>query len=252
VAIDHVAVAPAAGGPKGSVDLPANVEDGPARAHVGDVNVDIDQVEGGTQICVSVPGASYEVFAKRPENHERLAVVVPWDDVLFQYTVKDVSRPAEGRVTVGSETFPIPSGESWAILDHGRGRWPADVHWNWGAGSGQAKDGRVIGLQVGDKWTDGTGSTENSFLLGTRLYKIGQLKWEYNTDDYMQAWRVSGHGLDATLTPFHNKHSVVNTEKVTSNTDQCFGTWTGTYNTGSEVVEFEDIVGFAEDVTRTW
>lgn len=251
--ISHTGVAPAAGGPTTYVNLPANVESGPATARIGELSVDIEQVEGGSRIKVVIPDGSYEVFAKRPEGHERLAVVVPWDDVLVQYTVKDTSRPAEGTVTMNGETSPIPAGESWAILDHGRGRWPADVHWNWGAGSGHAVDGRVIGIQFGDKWTDGTGSTENSFLLGTKLYKIStKVKWEYDTGDYLKPWRVSGGGLDATLTTFHNKSSRIKTEKVTNNTDQVFGTWTGTFNTGDEVVEFKDIIGFAEDVTRTW
>src|SRR5690606_23325261 len=38
--------------------------------------------------------------------------------------------------------------DSWAVLDHGRGRWPYRISWNWGAGSGRSH-GRVVGLQVG-------------------------------------------------------------------------------------------------------
>lgn len=242
----------ASNGPLDSVVLPPNVEDGPASARQGDLSVDIEQVQGGTRLRASFPGASFDVLAKLPENHERLAVVVPWDDVLFQYTVKDVTRPAEGSVAIGSETFLVPAGESWSILDHGRGRWPAKVHWNWGAASGRLSDGRVFGLQVGDKWTDGTGSTENSFLLGTKVYKLGNIKWEYDTEDYMLPWRVSGDGLDATMVPFHNKVSRIATAKVKSNTDQAFGIWKGKFDTGDEIVEFQGVVGFAEDVTKEW
>ncbi|BEJ13931.1 hypothetical protein CspHIS471_0311050 [Cutaneotrichosporon sp. HIS471] len=114
-------------------------------------------------------------------------------------------------------------------------------------------DGRVVGLQVEDKWTDGTGSTENSFLVGTRVYKIGEkLKWEDDTSNWMDVWRISGGGLDATLTPFYNKASSVNTAKVKSRTGQCFGIWKGKFDTGDEVIEFEDIVGFVEDVKKAW
>lgn len=236
----------------GSVILPPNVEDGPASARHQELSVDIEQVEGGARIRASVPGGSFDVVASRPDGHERLAVVVPWSDELFQYTVKDISRPASGFVTIGDETFPVPEG-SWAMLDHGRGRWPSNVHWNWGAGSGRLPDGRVMGLQVGDKWTDGTGSTENSFLLGTRLIKISdKLTWVYDTDDWLQPWHITGGGLDAVLTPFYNKVSSVDTETVQSRTDQCFGMWRGTFDTGDEVVSFEEIVGFAEDCTKTW
>ena len=53
-----------------------------------------------------------------------MGVVVPWSPPLFQYTVKDVARPAAGRLWVDGLEHAVPAGESWAVLDHGRGRWP--------------------------------------------------------------------------------------------------------------------------------
>ena len=82
-----------------------------------------------------------------------MGVVVPWSARRFQYTVKDVARPALGSLWVDGVEHPVAAGDSWAVLDHGRGRWPYAVHWNWGAGSGLV-DGRVIGVQVGGRWTD--------------------------------------------------------------------------------------------------
>jgi hypothetical protein len=234
-----------------AASLPAQVESGPA-TFSGAVDVSIEQVEGGTRIRASAEGGAFDVFAARPAGHERLAVVVPWSDDLFQYTVKDVCRPASGSVTVGGVTTQL-AGESWAVLDHGRGRWPSSVKWNWGAGCGRASDGRVVGLQFGDQWTDGTGSTENSFLLDGRLFKISEkLRWEYDIKAPLERWRVHGAGLDATLTPFYNKFSQTDAKIVSSRTDQCFGMWEGTFNTGTEVVRFKDVIGFAEDVERKW
>ncbi|BEI80786.1 hypothetical protein CcaverHIS002_0113150 [Cutaneotrichosporon cavernicola] len=232
--------------------LPAQVESGPATYSGGGVEVCIEQVEGGTRIRASAEGGGFDILAARPLGHERLAVVVPWSDDLFQYTVKDVSRPASGTVTVGGVTTEL-EGESWAVLDHGRGRWPSSIQWNWGAGCGRATDGRAVGLQVGDKWTDGTGSTENSFLLNGRLYKISEkLKWEYDLSAPLERWRVYGAGLNATLTPFYDKFSKTDAKIVRSRTDQCFGIWEGSFDTGSEVVRFTDVIGFAEDVERKW
>lgn len=233
--------------------LPAGVETGPASYIGGGVEIIIEQVPGGTRLKAKTDEGGFDVFAARSDGHERLAVVVPWSDDLFQYTVKDVSRPASGTVTVGEQTFPIKEGESWAILDHGRGRWPSSIAWNWGAGCGRDVQGRNIGIQIGDRWTDGTGSTENSFLLGTKLYKISEkLKWEYELASPLKNWRISGGGLDATLTPFYDKFSEVDAQIVASRTDQVFGHFTGTFNTGSEVVKFENVIGFAEDVERKW
>lgn len=236
----------------GAVVLPATLGEGPARAKSGALEIDIVEEAGGTRLRASIPGASFDVFAARPDEHESLAVVVPWSTKRFQYTVKDVARPASGSVTIHGRTYPVPAGQSWAVLDHGRGRWPYDIAWNWGAGSG-TMDGRVIGLQVGDRWTDGTGSTENSVLVGTTLHKIHEkLQWRYGLDNWAEPWRITGGGLDATLTPFYNKESSMNLGILSNRTDQCFGYWSGTFDTGSEVVAFANIVGFAEDVHNRW
>lgn len=236
-----------------SATLPANLEQGPARARQGALSIDIEEEAGGTRLRASIPGGSFDVFAARPDGHERLAVVVPWNRRRFQYTVKDVARPASGTVTIGETTTTIDESDAWATLDHGRGRWPYDMRWNWGAGSGRLADGRVAGVQVGGQWTDGTGSVENSFLLGTRLHKISaQLQWTYDTADYLKPWRITGGGLNAVFTPFYNKRSRTNLFVFSSSTDQCFGHWSGTFDTGDELVTFAGLTGWAEDVHNRW
>ena len=146
----------------------------------------------------------------------------------------------------------LPEGESWAVLDHGRGRWPYDITWNWGAGSG-VSNGRTIGLQVGGQWTVGTGVTENGVVIDGRLHKIGsELRWDYSTGDFLAPWRVHGSGLEAELIPFHDKRSRTNLGVLSGATDQCFGTWSGTVDTGVEVIEFSGLVGFAEHVRNRW
>ena len=176
---------------------------------------------------------------------------MPWSTTRFQYTVKDVALPARGWVEVDGVRHAVPDG-SWAVLDHGRGRWPYDVHWNWGAGSG-VSDGRVIGLQVGGRWTDGTGSTENGVFVDGRLHKISTpLRWDYDLARPSAVWRVSGGGLDATLTPFHTKRGATNLGVLSSRSDQCFGTWAGTFATPDGTVRFSGIEGWAEDVHNRW
>lgn len=50
-----------------------------------------------------------------------MALVVPWTKRRFQYTVKDVVRPAAGRVEIDGVVTELEN--AWAVLDHGRGRW---------------------------------------------------------------------------------------------------------------------------------
>jgi hypothetical protein len=239
--------------PARGVELPASLDGGPARARAKGLEIDIDVVEAGTRLRARIDGAQFDIVAALPEGHERLAVVVPWSDTRFQYTVKDLARPASGWVELDGERIDLPEGESWAVLDHGRGRWPYDIRWNWGAGSG-ISGGRVIGVQVGAKWTEGTGSTENAFFVDGRLHKIHEeLEWEYDIARWREPWRISGGGLDAVFTPFHDKVTRTDLVVLSAHTDQCFGHWSGAFRTAEgETIAFDGILGWAEEVHNRW
>src|SRR5690606_25138632 len=95
-----------------------------------------------------------------------------------------------------------PHNQAFGTLDLGRGVWPYRVNWNWAAASG-VSGGRLIGLQFGGKWTEGTGHTENGLCVDGRLTKLhDELVWTYDWDHPTEPWRVVDPGgrLDATLT----------------------------------------------------
>jgi len=199
-----------------------------------------------------------DVFVEQPPSHESLNVVIPWSDELFNFTSKHQARPAVGALTVGLEHRAIGgAGESaWGVLDVGRGRWPAQINWNWGGGAGSC-DGHVVGLQVGAKWTAGTGFTENGLIIDGRLSKLGrELAWDYDWDDPMRPWRVVDPGgqLDATLTPRFDRHTKVDVSpELGSETHQVFGSWSGRLvSDDGLVLEFHDLQGFAEEARQRW
>ena len=242
---------------RGAVLAP-RLEHGRSMARTRDLAIDIDEVDGGTRLRFEIPGVSLDAVAELPEGHERLAVVVPWSDRRFQYTVKDLARPARGVLRIDGVAHEIggAAGEAWAVLDHGRGRWPYDICWNWGAGSGRSgrAGGRVIGLQVGAKWTEGSGVSENAFFVDGRMHKIhGETVWEYDLDDWRSPWRVRGGGLDAVFEPFHDKRTRTDLLVLQGRTDQCFGVWSGSFVTADgETIEFDGLVGWAEEVHNRW
>lgn len=239
--------------PTRGVVLPARAEAGPSRARAKDFEIDIDELPEGTRLRARMPGVTVDVIAELPAGHERLAVVVPWSSTRFQYTVKDVARPASGILTLDGVAHALPAGESWAVLDHGRGRWPYDIRWNWGAGSGRS-GGHTIGVQVGGRWTAGTGSTENAFVVDGHLHKISaELDWQYDLAQWRTPWRVTGGGLDATFTPVYDKVTRTNLGVVAGSTDQCFGDWSGVFTTADgEQIAFAGIFGWAEEVHNRW
>jgi hypothetical protein len=82
------------------------------------------------------------------------------------------------------------------------------------------------------------------------------LDWSYDWDRPLDPWRVRdvvGDRLDATLTPFHDRHSKVSVGVLKMEVHQCFGTWSGRLVTDDgEVVPFDGIQGFAEEARNRW
>lgn len=176
---------------------------------------------------------------------ECLGVVVPWSRRRFQYTVKDVSRPVAGTVRLDGTTYDV---RGWGVLDHGRGKWPYSVTWNWAAGSGEGR-----GITLGGKWTDGTGITENAVVVDGRLHKLGaDLTWDYDRDDWLRPWRIHGEGVDAVFVPFHEKASRTDLGVVAGETHQCFGEWSGWAQAGDRRVDLGGLVGWAEEARNRW
>jgi hypothetical protein len=191
-----------------------------------------------------------DVLVALPPGHESLNVVIPWDDTTFNFTSKHQARPASGSLTVGDERRVID--DAWGVLDVGRGRWPSVITWNWACGAGRAGD-HVVGLQFGAKWTEGSGFTENGFLLDGRLTKIGrELAWDYDWDEPLLPWRIvdPGEQLDVVLHPRYDKHSRLGEGRETH---QVFGTFSGLVRTDDgATVSFDGLQGFAEEARQRW
>ncbi|MBB1009340.1 DUF2804 domain-containing protein [Dietzia sp. SLG510A3-3B2-2] len=216
----------------------------------GRVGIEVDDNEGRTSIRVQARGLQVSLEVERA-GHDSLAVVVPWSESRFQYTLKDLAYPVTGTVTLDGTTHDLGTG--WAVLDCGRGRWRYATTWNWGAGSGVV-DGSTRAIQVGGKWTDGTGSTENGILVDGRMHKLGEdLRWSYDLTDPAGPWRVRGERLDATLTPFHLRRDITELGVLAVKTHQAFGVWNGTgvLDDGSQV-SLDGLVGWAEQSRNRW
>ena len=101
-------------------------------------------------------------------GHETLGVVIPWSDAQFQYTSSTTpARPRGGSSSTVASIASMKNG-AYGCLDFGRGIWPYETVWNWASPLGK-QDGQIVGLQLGAKWTDGTGMNENALCIGGRF-----------------------------------------------------------------------------------
>jgi hypothetical protein len=253
-------VVPAGGG----IELPEIPGSAPLTVNADGLDLRIADDGVGTRLIANWAeqdgrAGRLDVMVELPAGHESLNVVIPWSDEQFNFTSKHQARPAVGELVVGERRWGIggPDGaESWGVLDVGRGRWPARINWNWGGGAGHSGD-HEIGLQVGAKWTEGTGFTENGLIVDGKLFKLGsELLWSYDWEEPMRPWHVVDPAgqLDATLTPRFDKYSKVDAgPDLGSETHQVFGTWSGWLVTDDGLaIDLEGLQGFAEEARQRW
>ncbi len=245
--------------PLGRVELPERCCGGPVRVRSRHLSIDIEPGEQ-TVLRAGTDTLGAEIVVDRSPDHESLGVVVPWSRRRFQYTVKQNTMPARGWVDVEGQRRTVDGPDAWAALDHGRGRWPYRVLWNWGSGSGYARmDGarRVVGVQLGGAWTDGTGSTENALVVDGVVHVIpNDLRWEYDRTSWTAPWRVTdpvAGRVDLELRPTHERRDRMQLGVLFNETHQCFGTWHGVMvdDDGSPVL-IDGVRGWAEEVRNRW
>ena len=197
-----------------------------------------------------------DIIVERPRGHETLNVVIPWDDVTFQYTSKQNTLPATGYVQLGEERIEFAA-PAFGCLDYGRGVWPEHTVWNWGSASG-VQGGRTIGLNLGDKWTDGTGMNENGICIDGRLTKISEdLVLEYDRNDWMKPWRVRTSAtdrIDLRFDPEFDKTSKSGRrDSWFTEAHQMFGTYSGRITPdGGTPIELRNLFGWIEEHEARW
>jgi hypothetical protein len=247
------------------ISLPDRPGTAPLRYEAKGYRLAIEDDPGGTSIRArwrekDGRDAEIDLRVDLPEGHESLNVVIPWSDTRFQYTSKHQARPAHGSFRLGNTVHRFGGDtdqDAWGVLDVGRGRWPYRTRWNWGGGAGRATDGRtVVGLQLGAKWTEGTGFTENGVIVDGRLTKIGEeLAWDYRWDDPLAPWHVHHRdgSLDLTLRPRYDKHTTTNALVLATEVHQVFGTWSGhVTDDDGRVHQLDGLQGFAEESRSRW
>jgi hypothetical protein len=243
---------------KGCV-MPEEVEADVRFEHAG-MNFSIAYGSEGAAIKFACPDlmgmkAEAEIAIRIPPGHETLNVVIPWSQSQFQFTSKQNTLPSVGAVTVDGERFGFDGVSSFACLDFGRGIWPYSSSWNWASFSGRQGDD-VIGVNLGAKWTDGTGMNENGVCLNGRLHKISEdMIFEYDPRDFKKPWRLrtgSSNRIDLTFTPFYERVAKSNMLVVRSEVHQCFGIYSGVLRLDGREIEVKNHVGWAEEHFAKW
>jgi len=190
-----------------------------------------------------------------PAGYESMAIVIPIGKKRFYYNRKINSLPAEGSIQYGNRSEALDPLTCTGSLDWGRGVWEYQSYWNWASSSGFLQDGRTIGLNLGCGFGDLSKAGENALILGNRIHKLEQVKFDYSPGDYMKPWKFSDpeSRLDLTFTPFKERIAQTNLGIIFSEVHQMFGHYNGeSISDKGEVVRIENLAGFAEEHHARW
>lgn len=197
-----------------------------------------------------------DLLVTPPVDNETLNVVIPWNDRTFQFTSKQAGLPTSGSLRVGDFTYSFLPGETFSGLDFGRGIWPRVVSWNWGTASGMV-NGRRLGLNLGARWTDGTGMTENALYVDGTLSKISEdVAYDYDLKDMMRPWKIKScttDCIDLVFTPIYERIAATNLGLVKSDMHQMIGHFAGYIRTADgERIDIDKLQGCAEEHNTKW
>lgn len=200
------------------------------------------------------PAADVSLRFARPKGSALMACVTPFppDPRGFFYEVKDPELRPSGHARVGDLAVELKS-DDFAVLDWGRGVWPAKVFWRWAAGGG-GHAGRRISLNLGDGFGDDSAGTENAVFVDGVMHPVGRLRWRYNLEQPLWLWHVESEDgrFAATLTP--RVLEPVSLPLLIKSIRVCrvSGSYDGWLRTADGRVDFRGLGGFAEHVNIRW
>ncbi len=176
----------------------------------------------------------------------------------FYYNQKINCMRAKGEVTVAGKQYFFDPGDSFGVLDWGRGVWTYKNTWYWGSASGQL-DGVPFGWNIGYGFGNNTAATENMLFYAGRAHKLSQVTFNIpkkdGTEDYLSPWTFTSDDgrFEMDFKPIIDRASNTDFKVLGSDQHQVFGLFTGTATLDDgTVLHVKDFLGFAEKVSNKW
>jgi len=193
-------------------------------------------------------------ISEKPE-HESMNLVIPIETKRFYFNRKINCMPASGWVEYLGQKHAIKPENCLANLDWGRGVWSYESFWVWASSSGFLSDGRHIGLNMGYGFGDTSKATENAFVLSDRIQKLGEIKFHYDSGNFMSPWKMisDDERLNLTFAPFFERVAKTDLKVLNSEVHQMFGKYSGSLvSDEGEKINIDNLIGFAEEHHARW
>lgn len=199
------------------------------------------------------------LLTEEPRDSMVIATPFPEKKTAFYYNQKTVAMRASGTVWYDRKKYKFTPGNSFGLLDWGRGVWTYDNTWYWSAAQGMA-GGHKFGFNLGYGFGDTSAASENMLFVDGIAHKLESVEFAIPKDangreQYEEPWRfTSSDGrLELDFKPIIDRKAKISLGVIMSDQHQVFGRFTGfVILDNGERLNIENLLGFAEKVRNKW
>lgn len=194
-------------------------------------------------------------LTQKPEM-ESINIATSWKEnrKAFYLNEKVNCMPVEGTIRRGLDKETLLLGETWGVLDWGRGRWTYQNRWYWSSASGLLEN-IPFGFNLGYGFSDRSPASENALFYNGVIHKLDEVTFHIPENDYLLPWKFtsSDNRLNLNFEPAVDRNSTTNFILIKSDQHQVFGYFSGkvVLDDKSELT-LTRFPGFAEDVYNRW
>ena len=199
------------------------------------------------------------LLTEEPRDSMVIATPFPKKSTAFYYNQKIIAMRASGTVWHDRKKYKFTPGNTFGLLDWGRGVWTYDNTWYWSAAQGVV-NGRRFGFNLGYGFGDTSAASENMLFVEGVAHKLEGVTFNIpkdakGADDYLSPWTfTSSDGrLELEFKPIIDRKAKISLAVIMSDQHQVFGRISGSVVLDDgEKLEIKDLLGFAEKVRNKW
>ena len=199
------------------------------------------------------------LLTEEPRDSMVIATPFPKKTTAFYYNQKIIAMRASGTVWHDRKKYKFTSGNTFGLLDWGRGVWTYDNTWYWSAAQGVV-DGHKFGFNLGYGFGDTSAASENMLFVDGVAHKLEGVTFNIpqdasGRDNYLKPWTFTSSDGRLTLdfVPILDRKNKTSLGVIMSDQHQVFGRFSGeaVLDDGKKIV-IKDLAGFAEKVRNKW
>ena len=251
--------------PMGRLRMPSTSEEGDVRAGGRGWNFHFEKQKDRRILRASMENFSQgkpirlKVELDR-EPQESMVIATPFERKrAFYYNQKIIGMRARGAVEVEGRHWVFEPGDSWGLLDWGRGVWTYSNTWYWSAMMGRVR-GHRLGFNLGYGFGDNRAATENMLFWDGKAHKLEQVEFQIPGEKeggprFLDPWTfTSSDGrVKLAFAPILDRKAYTSAGVILSDQHQVFGYFDGRVILDSgEEIPVEHMLGFAEKVRNKW